>query len=80
MAAKLQFTKKEIMEMIKRRHQTRPKGPFDQPKNILRLKKWQEFALQEWLEIGKRLFECPEIETYFKYTPKHEGKRAWIEE
>lgn len=80
MAVQLQYTKKQIMEMIKHRQQMRPKGPFERPKAMLRLKRWQEFALHEWMEIGRRIFACPEIEQYFKYTPRHEGKKAWIEE
>lgn len=80
MDVKLQYTKKDILDTIKRRHEMRPRGPFDQPKDMLKLKKWQQFALWEWMEIGRRIFACPEIEQYFKYTPRHEGKKAWIEE
>lgn len=59
MEAKLQYTKKQIMDIIKRR---------------------QQFALWEWMEIGERLFACPEIKEQFDYSPRRAGKKAWIEE
>lgn len=80
MEVKLQYTKKQIMDIIKRRQQMRPQGPFDQPKDMLKLKKWQQFALWEWMEIGERLFACPEIKEQFDYSPRRAGKKAWIEE
>lgn len=79
MAAKLHYTKTDIMSMIKRRQQTRPPGPYDKLEQIRRLRKWQDYALAEWLEIGKRIFETPEIDHYFSYSPRHKAEGELIE-
>lgn len=70
MAVQLQYTKNEIMSAVKRRHETRPSGPFDQPKNLDRLKAWKAFAMREWMEIGERIFKTPEIQKP-SYKPRH---------